>query len=88
MSHGRSHLSSALESGQGNSVKKVPLTLVREMEYPVSDTTHPEPKVPTKGEVEPDNPAADKATISEKTLPSQATLSKAVTVMPAAGAST
>jgi hypothetical protein len=88
MSHGRSHLSSALESGHGNSVTKVPPTFVREIEYPVSDTSHSEPTVPTKGEVEPDEPAADRVTVSDNTEPSQAMLTAAVTVVPDAGAST
>ena len=61
---------------------------MREMEYPVRDTSHSEPTVPTKGEVEPDVPAADRATVSDDTEPSQAMLTAAVTVVPAAGAST
>ena len=88
MSHGRSHLSSALESGHGNSVTKVPPTFVREMEYPVRDTSHPELTVPTNGEVDPDVLAADRATVSNNTEPAQAMLTAAVTVVPAAGAST
>jgi hypothetical protein len=88
MSHGRSHLSNALESGHGNSVRNEPPTFVREMEYPTSDTSHPDPTVPSKGEVEPDDPAADKATTSDNTAPSQAMLTAAVTVVSVAGAST
>ena len=69
-------------------VTKVPPTFVREIEYPVSETSHSDPIVPTKGEVEPDDPAAGKVTISDDTTPSQATFTAAVTVVPAAGAST
>ena len=85
---GRSHLSSELESGHGNSVMKVPPTFVREIEYPVSDTTHEELTAPSKGEVEPDEPDADKVTVSDDVAPSQAIPTTAVTVVPDAGAST
>jgi hypothetical protein len=67
--------------------------LVREMEYPVSDTSHSEPTVPSNGEVETNGevdevPAADKVTVSDDTEPSQLMLTAAVTVVPDAGAST
>jgi hypothetical protein len=88
MSHGRSHLSSARESGHGNSVTKVPPTVAITIEYPVSSTSHSEPTVPTKGEVEPDVPAADRATISDDTESAQAMRTTAVTVVPAVGAFT
>ena len=55
------------------------------MEYPVRDTWHPEPTVPTKGEVEPDVPTADRATVSDDTESAQAMLTAAVTAVPAAG---
>ena len=59
-----------------------------EMEYPVRVTSHSESTVPTKGEAEPDFPAADRATVSDDNEPPQARLTAAVTAVPAAGAST
>ena len=61
---------------------------MREMEYPVSDTTHSEAIVPTNGEVESDDPAANRVIVSDDLEPSQAMLTAAVTVVPDAGAST
>ena len=58
------------------------------MEYPASDTSHSEPTVPTKGEVDPDEPAAERVTVLDDTEPKQAMLTTAVTTMPDAGAST
>ena len=75
-------------SGHGNSVTKVPKTLVRDIEYPINDTSQSELTVPTKGEVEPDDPAADRVTVSNDTEPAQAMLTAAVTVVFSAGAST
>ena len=88
MSHGRSHLSITLESGHGKSVTKVPPTFVREMEYPISDTSHSELIVPTKGEVEPADPTVNRVIVSDDIEPSQAMLTPAVTVVSDAGAST
>ena len=66
----------------------MPPTFVREMEYPVSDTSHSEPTVPSKGEVEPDAQPQTEPPCSDDDEPSQAMLTSAVTVVPAAGAST
>ena len=87
-SHGRSHRSNELESGHGNSVTKVPPTFESEMEKPMSETLQSEATVPSKGEVDPDAPTAEsgKALVVEE--PSQATLTSAVTLVSAAGAST
>ena len=86
VSHGRSHLSRWLESGHGNSVKKVPSTFVSESEYPTSEMAHGDPTVPTKGEEEP--PAADSVTVSNAVEPLHDTLTCAVTLVPEAGAAT
>ena len=61
---------------------------VREMVYPVRDTSQSESIVPTNGEVDSDVPAADRATVSDDTEPAQAMLTAADTAVPAAGAST
>ena len=87
-SHGRSHRSSAAESGQGNTPENVPATLVSATEKPVSETWQSERTVPSKGAAEPDTPTADSGTVLFANVPSQSTVTCAVTVVPAAGAST
>ena len=88
VSHGRSHRSSAVESGHGNSVANVPATLVSAMAYPVSDTSQLDPTVASNGEVEPDVPTADKVIELMFDDPSQVMLTSAVTLVSTAGAAT
>ena len=87
-SHGRSHRSSAVESGHGNSVTNVPETLVSAMVYPVSDTSQLDPTVASNGEVEPAAPTAKRGTELMFDEPSQAMLTSAVTLVSTAGAAT
>ena len=88
VSHGRSHRSSAVESGHGNSVTNVPATLVSAMAYPVSDTSQVDPTVASNGEVEPDAPTAVRGIELMFDEPSQVMLTSAVTLVSAAGAAT
>ena len=87
-SHGRSHRSSVVESGHGNSVTNVPATLVSAIAYPVRDTSQLDPTVASNGEVEPDAPTAVRGIELMFDAPSQAMLTSAVTLVSTAGAST
>ena len=88
LSHGLSHRSSAVESGQGNSVTNVPATLVSAIVYPVSDTSQLDPTMASNGEVEPDAPTAVRGIELVFDKPSQTMLTSAVTPVSTAGAAT